>query len=345
MTPAPVIPSPALLFPQPVADQARRLAGLCWICSDWRALPSPESIAPLSDWHALAQQAPQWTVQCAVQSPAGALADTWAATGWQPLSAADCLQDDGNTRTPPSPATPHPASPRWVRGHWYLHQAVSPSAAQAASRQRALQLLQLVTHDADTHELEDAFRQDAALAYQLLRMVNSAAVGSRREITSFGQAILMLGRQALKRWLNLLLFAARDDDPRSAMLLAHVSLRARGMELLAQAAGLDKAMQDLAFMTGMFSLLGVLFGQPVVEVLRPLRIPDTMRDAILEHTGELGELLQTWQAVEHADAAATARWLAHWGVEPADYHRLALSACHWMLQLHPAHPSGTSHGS
>ncbi|MDV7395470.1 HDOD domain-containing protein, partial [Arthrospira platensis SPKY1] len=85
--------------------------------------------------------------------------------------------------------------------------------------------MQLVAQDAETHELEEVLRQDAGLAYQLLRLVNSPAIGVRREVTSFSQALLMLGRQQLKRWLNLLLFAAREDDPRSAMLMAHVVLR------------------------------------------------------------------------------------------------------------------------
>jgi hypothetical protein len=47
------------------------------------------------------------------------------------------------------------------------------------------------------------------------------------------------------------------------MLLARVVVRARSMELLARESGLDRSAQDLAFMAGMFSLLGVLFGSPL----------------------------------------------------------------------------------
>lgn len=186
----------------------------------------------------------------------------------------------------------------WVSGLWFTQPPARAAAAQAASRARALQLVQLVTADADTHDIEAVLRQDASLSYQLLRVVNSVAMGGQREITSFAQAILLLGRQQLRRWLHLMLFAARDDDPRSAMLGAQVTLRARSMELLAEACGEDRARQDLAFITGMFSLLGTLFGQPLEQVLQPLPLPSGVREALLHHQGQLGHWLLTVCASE-----------------------------------------------
>ncbi len=240
----------------------------------------------------------------------------------------EALLDNPNTMPDPKPGTPP-----WMTGHWYLHIPPKPHAAQAASRQRAMALMQLVAQDADTHELEEVLRQDAGLAYQLLRLVNSPAIGVRREVTSFSQALLMLGRQQLKRWLNLLLFAAREDDPRSAMLMAHVVLRARGMELLAQHAGLDKAAQEQAFMAGMFSMLGVLLGQPLPDILRPIRITDELRDALLEQKGPIGQLLRHWTAIESGDDALVRQTLHALGLTPATATPLLAEAAAWMFKL------------
>jgi len=240
----------------------------------------------------------------------------------------DALHDNPNAIP-----NPKPGNPPWMTGHWYLRIPPKPHAAQAASRQRAMALMQLVAQDADTHELEEVLRQDAALAYQLLRLVNSPAIGVRCEVTSFSQAILMLGRQQLKRWLNLLLFAARDDDPRSAMLMAHVVLRARGMELLAQHAGLDKAAQEQVFMAGMFSMLEVLLGQPLPDILRPIRITDQLRDALLGQQGPIGELLQHWSAIESGDDALVRRTLHALGLTPATATPLLAKAAAWMFKL------------
>lgn len=235
-----------------------------------------------------------------------------------------------------------PSAARWLAGDWYLKLPPRGAAAQTASRQRALSLLQLLSQDADTHELEAIFRQDPNLSYQLLRLVNSAAVGARREITSFGQAILMLGRQALKRWVNLLLFSARDDDPRSAMLLAHVCLRARGLELLARATGQDRLAQDEAFMAGMFSMLDVLLGQPLPEILRPLRLSDTLRLGLLEGQGQIGVLLQLWLAIEQRQTAAAAQRLAALGLDADQANTLLAQACQWTFEVNGA---ANGHGS
>jgi len=229
---------------------------------------------------------------------------TYAGESAAPPTGLTLISDDTllacETRFPDTVSPPT----RWLTGAWYLAMAPKPHAAQAASRQRALRLMQLVMDDAETHELEEVFRQDAALSYQLLRLVNSAVTGSRREVTSFAQAIAMMGRQPLKRWLNLLLFAARDDDVRSAMLMAHVVIRARGMERLAAVRGLDKGDQEQAFMAGMFSLLDRLIGQPLVDILRPIRVTDSLQSALLEQQGQLGALLKDWSRLESGERDA-----------------------------------------
>lgn len=226
-----------------------------------------------------------------------------------------------------------PATP-WISGAWYQQPPTNVAAAQAASRARALQLVQLVSADADTHEIEAVLRQDATLSYHLLRVVNSVALGGRREITSFAQAILLLGRQQLRRWLHLMLFAARDDDPRSAMLGAHVTLRARSMELLAEACGQDRSAQELAFMAGMFSLLGTLFGQPLPQVLATLTLPDDVRRALLQREGVLGQQLEAVEAAEApGDDVKLNTLLLALGLPAASFNHLRLQAAVWAMLM------------
>jgi EAL and modified HD-GYP domain-containing signal transduction protein len=181
--------------------------------------------------------------------------------------------------------------------------------AQAASRALALQLVQLVSADADTHEIEALLRQDPTLSYHLLKLVNSLGMGTGRRVTSFSQAILILGRSQLRRWLNLMLFSSREGDPRSAMLLSRVAVRARSMELLSKALGEDKHHQEQAFMVGMFSLLGVLFGMPLEEVLKPLTISESVQQACCRTTGKWASCCVSWN---RPSARITMRWPAAW---------------------------------
>ena len=226
-----------------------------------------------------------------------------------------------------------PGNVKWIDGDWYLAPPEKASGAQAASRSLALQLVQLVGADADTHEIEALLRQDVALSYHLLRLVNSLGVGGGRKVNSFAQAILILGRQQLRRWLNLMLFAARQGDVRSAMLLSRVALRGRAVELLARAGGFDKNVQEQAFMTGMFSLLGVLFGMPLPDALAPLAISNGVRAALLDRTGDLGALLALVESAERGDFVDVADRLAKMQLTAADFNTAVLEAAGWMLEV------------
>lgn len=229
--------------------------------------------------------------------------------------------------------SPLPPQARYIAGNWYLAPPARPTGAQAASRALALQLVQLVTADADTHEIEAVLRRDPALSYHLLRLVNSLGMGMSRQITSFSQAILILGRAQLRRWLNLMLFSSRSNDERSAMLLARVAVRARAMELTAKAAGMDKPAQELAFMTGMFSLLGILFGMPLAEVLRPLKVSAALLKAVLDYEGDLGQLLRLIECIERKEPAAAAALLAQLHVPANEFNRILIAAHGWMLDV------------
>jgi c-di-GMP-related signal transduction protein len=256
----------------------------------------------------------------------GALEAALVSAGWQALPEGALFRVDDKLDKDALPP-----GVRYVEGDWCMAPPAKAQGAQAASRALALQLVQLVAADAHTHEIEALLRRDAALSYHLLRLVNSLGIGAGRKVNSFSQAILILGRQQLRRWLNLMLFAARQGDIRSPMLLSRVSVRARQLELLAKARGMDKNMQEQAFMTGMFSLLGVLFGMPLAEVLAPLPISEAVRGALVGYEGELGAMHRLVETAESGDLGAVAAQLSALQVDAGDYNAACVGAVAWML--------------
>ena len=253
-----------------------------------------------------------------------ALAAPLQAALWQPVAlGAVCRVDAPLASVQLAPAV------RWLDGDWCMAPPKT-GGAQAASRVHALDMVQLLAMDADTCEIEALLRRDLTLSYNLLRLVNSPGVGNGRRITSFSQALLLLGRQQLGRWLNLMLFAARGDDVRSAMLLARVALRARAIELLARSCGLDKHTQYQGFMAGMFSLLGVLFGMPLVEVLAPLALGDALQGALLRREGELGALLHLFETAERGELDGVGAQLAALQLGHAAFNQAMVDAASWM---------------
>jgi EAL and modified HD-GYP domain-containing signal transduction protein len=257
---------------------------------------------------------------------AAPLSEALTDAGWKPLVLGTVLRADKHQKQETVPA-----GTLLIEGDWYMEAPPKASGAQAASQALALQLAQLIAADAHTHEIEALLRKDPTLSYHLLRLVNSLGMGVGRRITSFTQAILILGRQQLRRWVNLMLFAARQGDVRSGMLLARVAVRGRLLEQLTKVRGGDKHAQDQAFIAGMFSLLGVLFGMPLTDLLAPLSMSDTVQHALLGYTGELGQMLRLCEAFEDGDFSAVSSGLAGLDLSVAEFNDAAIDANRWML--------------
>lgn len=220
-----------------------------------------------------------------------------------------------------------------ICGIWYLEPQQKTGSAQAASQALMLRLLQLVAADAETRELENIFKQDPQLSYQLLKLVNSVAMGLPSKISSFRQAIVILGRRQLQRWLNLLMFTRQQEHGRLAPLQASAVLRARLLELACAARGGNAEKQEQAFIVGMFSLLGTLFGLPTEQLVQPLNLADGIVGALLEGRGELGALLRMAEAAERADGEALAAALMQAGLSWRDFAQAQFQACRWMLDV------------
>lgn len=176
-----------------------------------------------------------------------------------------------------------------------------------AERPILTQLLGLIARDADTDELEELLKHQPRLTFDLLKLVNSPAMSLRTPATSVRQAITILGRRQLRRWLQLLLFTRPEADQRVDILLWHSAWRGCFMERVARRLNWDKDAVESAFMVGVFSLLDVLMDEPLATLLQPLGLPETLKRALLEHSGPLGELLDLACALERRDVAIVAR--------------------------------------
>ena len=216
----------------------------------------------------------------------------------------------------------------WFAGDYPLHPEPTSNPDDGSSRKRLMTLLGLLARDAETRELENLLKQDPSLSYHLLKLANSAAFAHASHITSFGQAISILGRRQLQRWLQLLLYARQQPDGRPNLLLPVAALRAAQMEALCKQRGGEREDQDLAFMTGVFSLLDVLFAMPMQEIVGALNLPPIAADALLRREGPLGELLLLAETKR-----MTPELLDNAGVTPAALWLTQLHAYHWAIQV------------
>ncbi len=212
--------------------------------------------------------------------------------------------------------------------------AVEPAEKKATpTHGLLLKLMTLVTSNADTDEIEDMIKRDPNLSFQLLKLVNSVAFAPGKKITSFGQAIALLGRRQLQRWLQLLLYARQPGSQHASPLLPHAAQRAGLMGALAKRQQLSHEMQDHAFMVGMFSLLDKLFGIPVAEVIKPINLPDPVVQGLALGSGMLGGMLAAVVANDDRPTQALGELIAHLGIATEDWAAAQVEALRWAVQV------------
>ena len=171
----------------------------------------------------------------------------------------------------------------------------------SASQMAVMRLLNLLQDPrASDSRIEDAFQSDLALSYKLLRIVNAAAIGGRG-IASIGHAVRLVGRDALHRWLAVMLVASfgRAGDVSHEIALTALT-RARMCEQLTHNAG-QPSNASSGFIVGLLSLLDVLLEVPMDRILGRLELNDDVRDALLERKGALAPALSIVEAYESAE--------------------------------------------
>lgn len=225
------------------------------------------------------------------------------------------------------------------QGYYFARPAIL-SAKRANPAQLALtQLLGLVLRDADTVQIELVFKQYPNLTYNLMRLVNSVGCGLNRRISSVSQAIVLLGRQQLQRWLQLLMFTMQEGSPYPSPLLQMAAMRGRMMELLSLKQKRDAEFAGKAFMVGILSLIEGLIDKPLADIVQELHLDDRLAAALLHREGELGTLLHLAESVEQTDLSRTLMLLEQAGsLSLSDLTMAEIQAMAWTHQIAESTP-------
>ncbi len=170
------------------------------------------------------------------------------------------------------------------------------------SRYRAeiIVLMNMLENRTEATEIEEALKQDSALALRILRQINSPANGLEQAVHSISEVLARFGHDALYRWLSLLLFC-QDASPchHERTLLENALLRGRLTELFGQH---KLPAEDKAglFVSGIFSCLDTLFVMPLEKALSHFSISPSMGKALLRRDGPYAPFLKLAIAcVEH----------------------------------------------
>lgn len=185
------------------------------------------------------------------------------------------------------------------QGYYFCRPTMFKAGALSGHRLAYAQLLMALNNENVTvSQVEDLIKHDASLSYRVLRCINSAAYGIRRQIQSIRQAVVLLGLDQVRKWASVWALAGLNEGA-SAELVTVAILRARACELLAQSV-LPREQSSEYFLLGLCSLLDVILRKPMDEALSELPLSDTIKGALLGDHNRARAVLDAVIAYERA---------------------------------------------
>lgn len=184
------------------------------------------------------------------------------------------------------------------QGYFYCKPDTVTGTKPPESRMSILRAMQQAMTATSIDQMFGVVKQDVTLSYRLLKYINSAAFGLRREVQSIEQGLSLLGLNNIRRWLTLLaLTSLGENKPKE--LIRQALWRARFLESLARAMG-EKVIDD-DFLVGLFSILDALLDRSMKESLDEVALAEHIHDGLIDSHSHMGEKLAVARALELGD--------------------------------------------
>ena len=153
--------------------------------------------------------------------------------------------------------------------------------------------------DMDFQRVAKAIRDDVALSYKMLRLVNSAYYGLRCKVTDISRAVAIIGTVELRKWVFMIaLMGLNSDKPDEIIRMSMI--RGRFLETL-NAICKRASSDESAFQTGLFSMLDVLMDVPIEGALEGMNLEPEVREALISESGPIFDMLELVVSIERSD--------------------------------------------
>lgn len=179
--------------------------------------------------------------------------------------------------------------------------------------------------------IAEIISHDVNLTIGLLKMVNNVSTGTRVEITSLKQAAAYLGEDKLKQFVSILALSKLTSD-RTDEVSKQALITGKLMMSIASQGEFAKV-KDFAFITGLLSAIEVLLSLPMSEIVKTMPLAEPIEEALVNHEGLLGELLDmTIAYITGSDDNMTERLEKH-AIDKNFVKREFVEASNWCSAL------------
>ncbi len=186
------------------------------------------------------------------------------------------------------------------QGYFFSKPVLLPGRKISPAASARLKLIQeLSNNDFDVASMAGTVSSDPSLSYRLLKFINSVAFSLRHNIQSIQQAIALLGQHQLRQWLMAVTLSDLDTKNASEDHYFTSIQRARFLELLAESMPNPPFSKETMSLIGLFSMLDVLLGQTMKEILDQFPLEDNVVRALTREDPETSQWLVLAESVEN----------------------------------------------
>lgn len=183
-----------------------------------------------------------------------------------------------------------------VQGYFIARPNVMSRQARPVNRSAVRRLLDLTSDGAvDAERLLQVVGGDITVAYRVLAAVNSSSFGLDRRVDSLPHAVSLVGAGHLRHLATLVAPTATTDCDEQLMLAA-----ARRGKLLSVLVSTSQNAGE-AYVVGLLSVADEVYGVSMHDLLAELPVSEAVKAALLDRTGEYGNLLSIAEACERGD--------------------------------------------
>ena len=220
----------------------------------------------------------------------------------------------------------------YFQGYFFSKPVIVPGRDIPGFKLNYMRTLQeLNRKELDFHALEHIIKQDMSLCYTLLKYINSSYFGCKDKISSILNAMVLLGEAEVRKWASLVVFTFLGVD-KPPELIVRSLIRGKMCELLAGDVGLEGHESEL-FLAGMFSLIDVLIGRPLDDILERINLTEEVKEALLRKKGRYGSLYDLVVSYESGDWEKSSGYISRHTLDPERVLGNYVTAVEWADEI------------
>ena len=202
-----------------------------------------------------------------------------------------------------------------------------------------IRLFNLLQGAVSMEDISTEFEQHNEIVLQLLQFINSGGFNFESTPKNIGDILETIGKKPLMQWLMLIVYAksghtdGQDINPHSILVQNRIDLMLGLLQRLHEKEDKDLMMQ--ARFVALLSLLETIFEMPLEPILAELNVEEVIKNALIDHEGELGRLYTLVLAIEKSDQEKAEKLLLAYG--------LKIESIWSILEEHLGHPRKIIH--